>query len=439
MTRFIAVAAIIALLLISAYFSGSETALTAASRLRIHQLAKQGNRRAKLVIDLFDRKERLIGAILLGNNLVNILASVLATYALLILFGDAGVAYATVIMTLLIVIFAEVLPKTYAIGNADRMALAVAPTIRVIVILLSPVTHAIQWLVRATVRPFGIELSAELGVSHREEELRGAIDMHEGADPEIRQERQMLRSILDLDDVEVEEIMTHRKNVTMIDADDPPDRIVDQALASPYTRIPLYSDDPDNIVGVMHAKPLLRELRAHGDRKEAFDIIAVAAKPWFIPETTTLLDQLQAFRNRREHFAIVIDEYGAVMGIVTLEDILEEIVGSIEDEQDIAVPGVRPQADGSCIVAGTVTLRDLNREFEWNLPDDRAATLAGLILYEARRIPEPGQVFIFYGFRFEILRRQRNQISSVRVTPPQLAKPETPADLEDPADPATAG
>lgn len=418
----IAIAAIVVLLLISAFFSGSETALTAASMPRLHQHAKRGSKRAKTVLDLYARKDRLIGAILLGNNLVNITASALATYVLLLLFGDAGVAYATMGMTLLIVIFAEVLPKTYAIGNADKASLVVAPLIRVVVIVLAPVTFTIQWLVRATVKPFGVELSEDLGVGQREEELRGAIDLHEGPDPDIRQERQMLRSILDLDDVEVEEIMVHRRNVTLIDVAEAPGDIVEQALASPYTRIPLYRDDPDNIVGVLHAKALLRDLHAHGDRVEELDILQLAAKPWFIPETTTLLDQLQAFRTRREHFAIVVDEYGAVMGIVTLEDILEEIVGSIEDEHDISVPGVRRQPDGSYIIAGTATLRDLNRELEWNLPDDNAVTLAGLVLHEARRIPEPGQVFTFFGFRFEILRRQRNQISSVRVRPPQ---PET--------------
>jgi Mg2+/Co2+ transporter CorB len=277
------------------------------------------------------------------------------------------------------------------------------------------------------VKPFGIKLGEDLSVGHREEELRGAIDLHEGPDPDIRQERQMLRSILDLDDVEVEEIMVHRRNVTLIDVADPPGEIVEQALASPYTRIPLFRDDPDNIVGVLHAKALLRDLHAHEDRVEEIGILQLAAKPWFIPETTTLLDQLQAFRTRREHFAIVVDEYGAVMGVVTLEDILEEIVGSIEDEHDIAVSGVRRQPDGSYIIPGTATLRDLNRELEWNLPDDNAVTIAGLVLHEARRIPESGQVFAFYGFRFEILRRQRNQISSVRVNPPQPEMADTPS------------
>jgi Mg2+/Co2+ transporter CorB len=411
-------ATIVVLLVVSAFFSGSETALTAASRPRIHQLATKGNRRARIVLNLHDHKDRLIGAILLGNNIVNIFGSALATYMFLKIFGDAGVFYATMTMTLLIVIFAEVLPKTYAITHADRSALVVAEPIRIVVTLLAPITAAIQWFARMTVAPFGVKLAADLSIEHDEEELRGAIDLHDGAEPELRQERQMLQSILELDDVGVEAIMTHRQTVTMIDIDDSPADIVNQALASPFTRLPLYKGDPDNIVGILHAKALLREVHTIGDQLEGVDFSKIAANPWFIPDTTTLLDQLQAFRAKREHFAIVVDEYGAFKGIVTLEDILEEIVGSIEDEHDIAVSGVRPQTDGTYVISGTVTLRDLNREFEWHLPDDQAATLAGLLLHASRRIPESGQVFTFYGYRFEILRRHRNQITSICVTPP---------------------
>ena len=411
-------ATIVVLLVVSAFFSGSETALTAASRPRIHQLAIKGNRRARIVLNLHDHKDRLIGAILLGNNIVNIFGSALATYMFLKIFGDAGVFYATMTMTLLIVIFAEVLPKTYAITHADRSALVVAEPIRIVVTLLAPITAAIQWFARMTVAPFGVKLAADLSIEHDEEELRGAIDLHDGAEPELRQERQMLQSILELDDVGVEAIMTHRQTVIMIDIDDSPADIVNQALASPFTRLPLYKGDPDNIVGILHAKALLREVHTIGDQLEDVDFSSLAANPWFIPDTTTLLDQLQAFRAKREHFAIVVDEYGAFKGIVTLEDILEEIVGSIEDEHDIAVSGVRPQTDGTYVISGTVTLRDLNREFEWHLPDDQAATLAGLLLHASRRIPESGQVFTFYGYRFQILRRHRNQITSIRVTPP---------------------
>lgn len=423
-------AAIFALLVFSAFFSGSETALTAASRNRLHGLAKQGDSRARVVIGLRQRNERLIGGILLGNNLVNILASALATGLLLRVFGDAGIVYATLGMTFLVLVFAEVLPKTYAMSHADRMALAVAAPVRILVYVLSPITHAIYLLVRTTLRLFGIELGAELGRAEAEEELRGAIDLHEGVEPESRHERQMLRSILDLDDVEVEEIMTHRRNVAMIDAEDKADAVVDQILASPFTRIPLYRGEQDNVIGVLHAKEVLRELRRLGGDVSGIDFAQLAVAPWFVPDTTSLLDQLQAFRERRKHFAVVVDEYGSLMGIVTLEDILEEIVGEIEDEHDTPVRGVRAQPDGSYIIDGDVTLRDLDREFDWNLPDEEASTIAGLVLHEARLIPEKGQVFKFHGFRFEILRRLRNQITSIRVTPPGV-KPPTEAAIEE--------
>jgi len=409
---------IVVLLVLSAFFSGSETALTAASRPRMYSLAKQGDRRAAIVLALLGRNERLIGGILLGNNLVNILASALATSLLVGIFGEAGVVYATLVMTLLVLVFAEVLPKTWALSHADNMSLRVSPVVRVLVAVLAPITHSIYLVVRTTLKPFGIVLGAELGREQAEEELRGAIDLHEGAEPESRHERQMMRSILDLDEVEVEEIMTHRKKVSMIDLGDEPDSIVDQVLDSQFTRIPVYRDNQDNVVGVMHTKELLRELRRHKGDVAKIDFDELPAEPWFIPDTTSLLDQLQAFRGRREHFAVVVDEYGSLMGIVTLEDILEEIVGEIEDEHDTPVSGVRPQPDGGCIVDGTVTIRDLNREFDWNLPDEEAATIAGLVMHESRMIPDKGQVFTFHGFRFEVLRRVRNQLTSVRVTPP---------------------
>ncbi len=413
---------ILLLLIFSGFFSGSETALTAASRHRMHSLAKQGDHRAQIVMNLHARNERLIGAILLGNNLVNIMASALATGLLLSIFGEAGVVYATLIVTLLVVVFSEVLPKTWALNHADRMALAVAAPVRVLVFLLGPVTHAIYVLVSGTLRAFGIELGAELGRAEAEEELRGAIDLHEGEEPETRHERQMMNSILDLDEVEVGEIMTHRRTVSTVDLDSKPEEIVDQVLASQFTRIPVYRGNPDNVVGVLHSKELLRELRRHDGDVSKINFDELPSEPWFIPDTTSLLDQLQAFRSRREHFAVVVDEYGSLMGIVTLEDILEEIVGEIEDEHDTPVSGVRPQPDGTFVVDGTVTIRDLNREYDWTLPDEEAATIAGLVLHEARLIPDKGQVFVFYGFRFEILRRVRNQIVSIRLTPPSAAE-----------------
>lgn len=416
--------AIAVLLVLSAFFSGSETALTGASRALMHQLETTGNPQAKTVNKLQESKGQLIGAILIGNNLVNILASALATSILIGMFGEAGIAYATVIMTALIVMFAEILPKTYALQNADRAALRIAPVVRPLVFLLSPITFATQWIVRIALRLFGIHLHSGEDFVSKTDELRGAIDLHQSTeddDKTIQHERAMLRSVLDLSEVDVGEIMIHRKTIAMINADEPAAQIVDQVLASPYTRMPLWRDQPENVIGVIHAKEMLRAIHEN-DGNINIDIEAIAAEAWFIPETTRLLDQLQAFRDRHEHFALVVDEYGSLEGVVTLEDILEEIVGDIADEHDVSVPGLRPQADGSYIVDGSFTIRDLNRQFEWNLPDEEASTIAGLILHESRRIPEVGQAFIFYGLRFDIMRRQRHQITTIRITPRQAAE-----------------
>jgi len=410
--------AVFVLLVLSAFFSSSETALTAASRPVMHQLEQNGDSRASLVNKLHRKKQHLIGTILLGNNLVNIMASALTTSLLISLYGEPGVVYATIIMTLLVLIFAEILPKTYAFQNADRMALAIAPVIQFLVIILSPFTWAISVLINIILKLFGAEYDSASVLGRGDEEIRGAIELHDRKDTNVKTERDMLRSVLDLADVQIGEVMIHRKNAMSIDVDLPREEIIKRVLASPYTRIPLWQKNQDNIVGVLHAKALLRALYGNPERTtKAEDFIKMAADPWFVPETTTLDDQLDAFRQRHEHFALVVDEYGALMGIVTLEDILEEIVGDIADEHDIATPGIHLNADGSYVVDGTVTIRDLNRECEWNLPDQEAATIAGLVLHESRRIPDVGQAYMFHGFRFEILRRQRHQIISIKITP----------------------
>jgi Mg2+/Co2+ transporter CorB len=412
-------AIIVLLLVLSSFFSGAETALTAVSRPLMHQRELSGDIRARLVNRLRRDKERLLGSILIGNNLVNILASVLATYVLTEIFGEAGLVYATLAMTAIVVVFAEVLPKTYAITHADRMALAVAPILRLFVILFTPLSRAVQWIVRGILGLMGVHLSHGTGTAYAEEELRGAIALHSGDDQDSRHERIMLHSILDLDDVEVGNVMIHRSNMVTLDAALPPAEIVREVVASPYTRIPIWRDKPDNIVGVLHAKSLLKAVEEHpGDHKN-LDIVGLAAEPWFIPETTDLLAQLQAFRRRGEHFALVVDEYGDLMGIVTLEDILEEIVGDISDETDVPRRGIRPQPNGTVIADGDVTLRDLNRRFDWNLPDEDAATIAGLVLHESRLIPEQGQIFTFHNFRFEVLGRKGNRLTAICVTPPK--------------------
>lgn len=412
--------AIALLLIISAFFSGSETALTAASQPRMHKLAKDGNQRAETVLKLHDDQDRMIGAILLGNNLVNILASALATSVMISAFGETGVFYATAAMTLLVLVFGEILPKTYAFRNSDRMALGIAPVFKVLVLVLAPITDTLSWIIRCVLRPFGIKLESNEEMTAKVEELRGAIERHRGEEVAIAHERAMLRSVLDLSDVDVEMVMRHRTDVVMLDASLPPREIAEQILNSPYTRLPLYRDGPDNIVGVLHAKAILTALYSAGGDFDAIDIGAATIPPWFVPEQTTLLDQLEAFRDRREHFALVVDEYGTLQGIITLEDILEEIVGDIHDEHDEATTtGVRAHRAGSYLINGDVTIRDLNRRFEWDLPDQEAVTIAGLLLHEAKMIPDAGQIFVFHDFRFEVMERVKNQITLIRVTPPE--------------------
>lgn len=410
------------LLVFSAFFSGSETALTAASRARMHRMEQDGNKRAGIVNKLREEKDRLIGGLLLGNNLVNISASALATSVMIKMFGETGVAYATLGVTVLVLIFAEVMPKTYALLHPDRLALVVAPVVAGIVFVFSPVTREISRLVNAVFRLCGVKKDADDAGEAQQEELRGAIDLLAGSEQaddggEGQETRAMLRSILDLADVNVEKIMVHRKNVRMINADQPLDRIVDEVMHSSFTRLPVWRESPDNIIGVIHTKLLLQEMRQCGGDVSKLDLSRAMMEPWFIPESATLFDQLQAFRRRREHFAIMVDEYGALIGVITLEDILEEIVGQIDDEHDIAVSGVKPQPDGSYIVDGKVTLRDLNRDMGWNMPDEDYSTIAGLLLYESQRIPSVGQSFTFHGFRFDILKKQRNQITLVKMTP----------------------
>ena len=408
------------LLLLSAIFSGSETALTAASEPRMHLLKKKGNKRAAVFAHLMSQREKMLGAILLGNNLVNILASALATSLLIGAFGETGVIYATIAMTILVLIFGEVMPKTYAFYNPDRVALTVAPIFRWVVAILSPITQTINILIRFTLQTLRIKLGDNDLILSAQETLRGAIELHQGKEPTIQQERVMLRSILDLAEVDVGEVMHHRQDIVMIDSDLPTSEIVNLAVKSPYTRIPLWRGNPDNIIGVAHAKALLRQVHANRQDLSSINIDTVATTPWFIPESTSLIAQLQAFRQRHEHFALVVDEYGSLMGVVTLEDILEEIVGEIVDEHDMVPVGVRSQNNGTYLVNGRVTIRDLNRRFEWQLPDDEAATIAGFVIQICRIIPEKGQIFSFKGFRFEVISRLNNRLELIKVTPPPL-------------------
>ena len=418
----IAAGAVVLLLLGAAFFSSAETALTAISRARMHSLEQDGNKRASIVNQLIGNRERLIGALLLGNTIVITLSSALATEFLVSEFGPSGVFYATVGMSILLVIFGEVLPKTYAISHADSLSLALARAVRFVVALLSPINLTVVWLVRKILTALGVKVAAPTTEEAAHGEIRGAIDLHHKEGAVVKGDRDMIGGVLDLSDLEVSDIMVHRTEMDTACADDPPEKLITDALKTEYTRIPAWSGDVDNIVGFFHVKDLLRELEAQGWDRGKIDPKKLILPPWFVPDTTMLKDQLAAFQHKKAHIAMVVDEYGEVMGLVTLEDIIEEIVGQISDEHDEGPDsGIRPQTDGRVIVDGQVAVRDLNRHQDWDLPDEEATTIAGLVIHEAQTIPEPGQAFTFYGYRFEVVKKAKNRITLLRVTP--LAKP----------------
>lgn len=422
-SSWLTILAIFVLLGISAFFSGSETALTAASRGKLHSMADKGSRGAKRALALTEDTERLIGAVLLGNNLVNILAAALATSLFTRLFGDSGVALATLVMTLLVLIFAEVLPKTYAISNSEGAASFVSAPIRVLVIIFAPIIATVRITVRAILRLFGAKMTGLDEDDAAQKEIAGAIALSHSEGNFEKDDRDRLLGALDLKDREVEEIMLHRSDIEIIDAAASPQDIVTQSLASRYTRLPIFKDEPENIIGVIHTKDLLREVdklvRGEDGGPDAIDrlnIIDIAREPYFVPETTTLDDQMREFLLRKAHFALVVDEYGDLQGLITLEDILEEIVGEITDEHDEDAEILDGKdTSGNFKIDGSATIRDVNRMHEWNLPDDEANTIAGLVIHEAQMIPKIGQVFSFHGFRFEIAGRDQNRITKLKV------------------------
>lgn len=416
---------ILGLLCCSGFFSGSETALTAASRGKLHAMADKGNKGAERALNLKEDNERLIGGILLGNNLANILATSLATAVFTKAFGDSGVALATLVMTALVLIFAEVLPKTYAITNPESASTRAAGLVGTVITILAPLVSAVRLIVRAVLRPLGVRIEAGANMLSVREEIEGALRMGHSEGAVEKEHRDRLLGALDLNERTVEEIMLHRSKIEMIDADNAPEQVLSQCLQSPYTRLPIFREDRENIIGMIHAKDLLRAMdkvmrgpNASEKALEAFEVTDVAMKPYFIPETTTLDEQMKEFLRRRTHFALVVDEYGALQGLITLEDILEEIVGEITDEFDPdADHPVRKTEDGNFLVDGAMTIRDLNRATEWNLPDEEANTVAGLVIHEAQMIPSIGQCFSFHGFRFEVAGRKDNRLSKLKIRP----------------------
>jgi Mg2+/Co2+ transporter CorB len=403
-------------LILSGLISAIETAFTAASKGKLQNYIKKGNRKAAEVEKLRRKSmSDIIGALLATETLLEVSATSVATAALTSVFDELGVMFATIIMTVLIMIYGEIIPKIYAYHYPEKITIKTVRFIKIFLKLFKPLLRLTNLIARFSLRLVGVR-SKENDPNESVDELKGAIALHAHMGSKAQHEKAMMESILDLADVSVDEIMTHRKNMVMIDATTPMDKVLEQVLSSPYTRHPVWLNNRENIIGILHTKDLLRALARHDGDMTDINIKDACVKPWFIPESTSLFDQLNAFRERREHLACVVDEYGALLGIVTLEDILEEIVGQIDDEHDVTVPGVRREGPTTVSVHGWVTLRDLNREFDWNLPDEEAATLAGLIIYETEQIPEIGQEFLIHGLKCKITARKRNQITRIRIT-----------------------
>jgi len=409
--------AIIVLLALSAFFSGSETALTASTRSRLTGLEMKGKKNAKTAIELLNKKESLIGAILLGNNLVNILASALATSLMIKIFGNSGVAYAVIIMTTLIVIFAEILPKSYAISNAEKSSLVVSPILKPFVTILAPITWTMEKIVFFILRIIGIDHDKNARSLSVEDEIRGTVDLHHKEGRLYKLDKDMVTGILDLAEISVEDIMVHRSKIYMVNIDSDPKEIINQVIESPFTRVPVWKDNNENIIGLLHAKNILKLLKNNSIDEITKDKINQSLiKTWFVPETTTLKDQLQMHLSRKIKLAMVVDEYGVLNGMISLEDIIEEIVGDINDEHDIELSEVTKENDGTLIVKGSTEIRNLNRRFGWDLPDEETNTISGLIIHESSSFPKSGQVFQYHGFKFEVIEAEKNLITKIKIS-----------------------
>ena len=410
---------IICLIIISAILSGSETSITSIRKSKIHKLANKGDRNALRVLKLIEKKNDLVSSILVGNNFVNILASALATAILIKFYGDDGVIYSTIVMSVLIVIFAEILPKNIALLKPDRYALTLSFILTLFLKIFSPFVYIIKKFNLLIFKIFNIEKQKVTDASVRED-IRNIINMHEDEGILLKDERDMLNGILDLKEMTVEKIMTHRKNIYSINIDQP-EEYFKKISQSSFSRIPVWKENPNNILGVVHAKKLLANLNESG-KIDLKNINDSTLDPWFIPETTKVKDQLNAFIDRHEKIAFVVDEYGELMGLISLEDIIEEIVGNIFDESDLSTIGIRKIGKNIFRVRGDVNIRDMNRTLDLNLNEKNSSTVAGFLIYETETFPDVGQTFKFNNILFEILNKKNNQITQLKVTLPEKNK-----------------
>lgn len=409
---------VLTLILLSALFSCFETSITATSRAKIHRLKNEGSKRAAILENLLKNREKVISTMLLGNNVINILASTLAANFFLKLFGDAGLVYATATMTVLVIIFAEVLPKNLAIKNPDSIALFFSPLINILVTIFYPFTQAVQKIVDAFLGVFTTKNKRKSSAIELEE-IRDTVNLKHMEGSIYKYDKDMIDGILDLSDIELGEIMVHRKEIESINIDLPIKEIVRQALNIVYTRIPLWKGNKENIVAILNVRKLLKALHLSGqdfgENFEKFDLTSITSEPWFVPNTNSLRSQLFAFRKKKKRFALVIDEYGSLLGLVTLEDILEEIVGEIKEQNEISEINLVKIKSGAYKIAGKMLIRDINKKLEWNLDEDDAHNLTAFIINKLGRVPEEKENFTIEDYNFQILKKRGQDLILVKV------------------------
>lgn len=408
---------VLLLIVVSAFFSGSETAVTGISKAKIHQLSKSGDSKASILKKLYANLPHTITTILVANQMTNHVASTIITWITVDTLGESFVPLIATIFGFIIIVYAEIVPKMIAISNTNKYGMLVVGVLDKAVTVMHHVTNVLEFCAKKSLELFGFDINHnKKETGDDEEELKGAIDLHVTGQDE-KQEKLLLNNILELDNVEVSNVMVHRGKLFSIKASLTINEAKKIILNCPYTRIPVWKKNPENIIGILHTKTLLKKIASSDGAASNCTVESIATTPWFIPETTRLLNQLQAFKDRHEHFALVVDEYGDLQGVITLEDILEEIVGEIIDEYDVLDNAIKMQEDGSIITNGMVSVRELNRDFEWELPEDEDfSTIAGLVMSRTRNIPNKGAIIQVEGFQIEILKRSKTSINTVKIT-----------------------
>ncbi len=394
--------------------SASETAMTALSLAKIHKLKTSGDKRAIIISALREDKESLISTILLANSIFSILASTVATAALIDIFGSEGVVYATILMTVLIILFAEILPKTYAIAYPEQVALSFAYFLKISVAICRPITKAINFIVVFIIKKLRMHEAGSKGSISPTEEIRGTIEIHHKQGYVNHGDKYMFDGIFYLSENNVGKVMTHRKNMYSINIDLDVKELISQIQEIGYTRIPIWQNNPDNIVGILNTKHLLHKLFKEKDINK-IKIKDLISEPVFIHENTSLGAQLADFKKCKNRFAIVIDEYGDIQGLITSADILEEVVGSVVHDEYDKVQEEIVYSNGFYTVKGDLSIRDINRILHWSLPEEEATTIAGFLIHELERIPDVGESFIFNNLNFTILAKESNQLTIIRI------------------------